>query len=90
MELVWFVVGAVAGLTPLAAVELGRRFRIDWSGWLGLAAGEAAILFCVAWSAASVLEGEPRAASMGLITFGGAGLVILTLTARFLIKPRVE
>lgn len=87
MGLMWFAVGFIAGLSALLAVELYRRFDIDWRGWAGLAVGELLLLFCVAWSTASVAEGEPRAASMGLIMFGGAGLMVLAVTWRLFIDP---
>jgi len=82
MGLMWFTVGLITGLSVFAAVELYKKFDIDWRGWIGLALGEFLILFCIAWSTASVFEGVPRAASMGLLMFGGAGLVTLILTWR--------
>jgi hypothetical protein len=90
MGLMWFVVGLIAGLSVLFAVELNRRFDVGWLGWAGLALGELLVLFCIAWSAASVAEGEPRAASMGLIMFGGAGLVVLAVTWRMFIDPAIR
>jgi hypothetical protein len=86
MGLMWFLVGLITGLSVLAAVELYKRFDIDWRGWIGLALGEFLILFCIAWSTASVFEGVPRAASMGLLMFGGAGLVVLVLTWRLFVQ----
>ena len=85
MGLMWFSVGLIAGLSVLAAVELYKKFDIDWRGWIGLALGEFLVLFCIAWSTASVFEGVPRAASMGLLMFGGSGLIVLVLTWRLLI-----
>jgi hypothetical protein len=82
----WLVVGLIAGLSVLAYVELNRRFSIDWKGWTGLILGEVAILFGIAWTVASVFEGEPRAASMGAMMFGGMGLVILVLAWRLFIE----
>jgi len=86
MGLMWFSVGLIAGLSVLAAVELYKKFDIDWRGWIGLALGEFLVLFCIAWSTASVFEGVPRAASMGLLMFGGAGLVVLVLTWRLFVQ----
>jgi len=86
MGLMWFLVGLIAGLSVLAAGELYKRFDIDWRGWIGLALGEFLVLFCIAWSTASVFEGVPRAASMGLLMFGGAGLVVLVLTWRLFVQ----
>jgi len=86
----WFAVGLIAGLSALLAVELHRRFDIGWKGWTGLATGGLLVLFCIAWSTASVAEGETRAASMGLIMFGGAGLIVLAVTWRMFINPAIQ
>jgi hypothetical protein len=86
MSLVWLGIGLVVGLNLLAYSELSQRLELDWKGWGGLLAGEALVLFCVAWSAASLAEGEPRAASMGLIFFGGSGVLVLVLSWRFFVS----
>jgi len=82
----WFTVGLLAGLSVFAAFELNKRFAVDWIGWSGLASGWFLLLFCIAWSTASVFEGVPRAASMGLLMFGGVGLIVLILTWRLSIQ----
>jgi hypothetical protein len=87
MGLMWFTVGLLVGLSVFGASELHKRLRVDWRGWAGLAVGEVLVLFCIAWSVASVAEGEPRAASMGLLLFGGAGVAVLALTFRLLVAP---
>jgi len=93
MGLMWFAVGLIVGLSALGAVELQKRFRVDWRGWAGLGIGIGLVLFCIAWSVAALAEGEPRAASMGLMLFGGPGVAVLALTFRLLVAPsarRVE
>ena len=87
MGLMWFAVGLIVGLSALGAVELQKRFRVDWRGWTGLGIGIVLVLFCIAWSVAALAEGEPRAASMGLLLFGGAGVAVLALTFRLLVAP---
>jgi hypothetical protein len=86
MGFMWFTVGLITGLSVFVFVELHRRFDLNWLGWSGLILGEFLILFCIAWSTASVFEGVPRAASMGLLMFGGAGLVTLVLTWRLVVQ----
>ena len=86
MGLMWFIVGLITGVSVFVAAELHKRFDIDWRGWVGLALGEFLVLFCIAWSTASVFEGVPRAASMGLLMFGGTGLIVLVLTWRLFIQ----
>jgi len=87
MGMMWTTVGLVAGLSVFVYVELAKRFRLDWRAWTGLILGEFLILFCIAWSVASVAEGVPRSASMGLIMFGGTALIAMILTWRLLIEP---
>lgn len=86
MGLAWTIVGLIAGLSVFVFVELARRYRLDWKAWTGLLFGEFLLLFCIAWCAGSIAEGVPRSASMGLIMFGGLGLVTLILTWRFFIQ----
>jgi len=85
MGLMWFIVGLLTGLSAFAAIELNRRLRIDWRGWGGLGLGVVMVLFCIAWSTAAVAEGEPRAASMGVILMGAPGVAVLALTTRLFI-----
>jgi hypothetical protein len=87
MGLMWFSVGFIAGLSVFIASELHKRFRMDWRSWTGLALGELMVLFCIAWSVAAVAEGEPRAASMGLMVFGAPGVAVLALSARLFVLP---
>ena len=86
MGLMWFTVGLITGLSVFAGVELHKRYDINWLGWSGLVLGEFMILFCIAWSTASIFEGVPRAASMGLLMFGGPGLIVLVLTWRLVVQ----
>jgi hypothetical protein len=85
MGLMWFCLGFIVGISVLVATRLYERFEIDWRGWGGLALGEVMVLFCIAWSVAAVAEGEPRAASMGLIVFGAPGVAVLALTTRLFV-----
>ena len=86
MGLMWFVLGLIVGLSVLAGIELHKRFDLDWRAWSGLLLGETLLLFCIAWSTASMAEGVPRAASMGLLLFGGPALVVLVLTWRLFVQ----
>lgn len=90
LSLTWYIVGLLTGLCAFAVVELNRRFAIDWKGWTGLIGGAFLVLFAIAWLGGSLYEGEPQSASMGLIFFGGAGLIALVLTWRFLIEKSAK
>jgi len=85
MALMWFGVGFIVGISFFIAHWLHARFELDWRAWGGLALGEVMVLFCIAWSVAAVSEGEPRAASMGLMLFGAPGVAVLALTFRLLV-----
>ena len=71
MGLMWLIVGIITGLSIWILFTLNKRFTINWIGWTGLIAGIFFILFAIAWSVSSVLEGVPRSGSMGAIMFGG-------------------
>ncbi len=70
-------------------VNLSGRYRLNNLAWGGMGLGMALILFCIAWGAGSVLEGVPRAAAMGVVFFGFPGIVLLTLTIKY-IDTRME
>jgi len=84
MDLTWFLLGFVSAGVVYFLYELSRKERLDWISWAGLILGIFAVLFGIAWAVGSVLEGEPRAASMGILMFGLSGIILLTLTARFI------
>ena len=83
MGLMWLSVGILAGLSAWILYELKKRFYIDMIAWIGLISGIFLILFGIAWSVSSILEGVPRSGSMGAILFDGLGLITLVLTWRF-------
>ena len=88
MDLTWYVLGALTGVIAYFLYELSRKITLNWLSWSGLIVGSFLILFSIAWSVGAVLEGVPRAGSMGLLIFGLRGIVILTLTGRFVISQR--
>jgi hypothetical protein len=88
MDLTWYVLGALTGVIAYFLYELSRKITLNWLSWSGLIVGSFFILFSIAWSVGAVLEGVPRAGSMGLLLFGLSGIVILTLTGRFITSQR--
>jgi len=88
MDLTWYVLGALTGVIAYFLYELSRKMTLNWLSWSGLIVGSFLILFSIAWSVGAVLEGVPRAGSMGLLLFGLSGIVILTLTGRFIVTQR--
>ena len=90
MGLMWFIEGMLVVLTGLGMLALARRYAIDWKAWVGMITGCLLVLFAIAWAAASYAEGEPQSGAMGIVVFGGAGLVVLALTWRLSIQPAVQ
>jgi hypothetical protein len=82
MGLIWYLIGLLAGGSVWLLWSLARRQQLSLLGLIGLAAGIGLVLFCVAWSMGSVLEGVPRAAAMGIVCFGLPGIVLLTAAGR--------
>jgi hypothetical protein len=88
MGVTWYLIGLVLGLS---AYVLFRKRAQHGLGWLPLSlsgAGIGLILFATAWSVACMLEGVPRAASMGLLLFGLPGIGLTTYGARLIGKAK--
>jgi hypothetical protein len=82
MELMWYVVGILAGFSGYLVYTLSKKYNLGVIGLGSLTTGLFLILFTVAWSVGSVLEGVPRAASMGIVFFAMPGIILLTFTAK--------
>ena len=88
MDLTWYILGVLTGAVAYSLYLISKKKTLNWLLWSGLISGSALILFSIAWAVGSVLEGVPRAASMGLLLFGLSGVVILTLTGRKIISQK--
>ncbi|MBW2439053.1 MAG: dehalogenase [Deltaproteobacteria bacterium] len=84
MDLTWYILGVLTGAVAYSLYLTSKNITLNWLSWSGLITGSALILFSIAWAVGSVLEGVPRAASMGILLFGLSGVIILTLTARMI------
>jgi hypothetical protein len=84
MAFTWYLVGLLAAGSAYILYEYSRVHSLNWISLSGLALGIVLILFSFAWAVGSVLEGVPRAASMGLLLFGLGGIAVLTVTARYI------
>jgi hypothetical protein len=84
MDFTWYILGVLTGAVAYSFYLISKKKSLSWLLWSGLIAGSALILFSIAWAVGSVLEGVPRAASMGILLFGLSGVIILTLTARMM------
>ncbi len=88
MDFTWYILGALTGAVAYTLYLISRKAALNWLSWSGLMIGSSLILFSIAWAVGSVLEGVPRAASMGLLLFGLSGVVVLTLTGRKIISQK--
>ena len=84
MDLTWYLLGVLTGAAAYWLYLTSKKHRLGAVEWTGLVLGIFLILFCIAWIVGTVLEGVPRAASMGIILFAIPGIVLLTLTSRIL------
>lgn len=83
MGFTWYFLGLLTTGSGITLWHFSKRYQLNWLAWSGLSLGIINILFSIAWAVGSVLEGVPRAASMGLLLFGLSGIVILTLAVRY-------
>jgi hypothetical protein len=90
MDLTWYFLGLLTTGSTIFLWHFSKRYQFNWLSWSGLILGIVLILFSIAWAVGSVLEGVPRAASMGLLLFGLSGTVILTLAFRYTLTTRLK
>lgn len=86
IEILFFMLGVIFTLSVGGLYNINKRFKLSGLTWSLLGIGLFLFLFAVAWSASSVLEGEPRAASMGVVVFGIPSLLLITLGMRLVLK----
>ena len=83
MDLAWFALGALTFASGIAIWRLSQRYRLNWLALSGLILGVFLVLFSIAWGVGAVLEGVPRAGSMGILLFGLPGILLLTSSLRY-------
>ena len=88
IEILFFCLGVLTTLSVGALIYLNRAYHFDWKSWALSGTGVFLLIFCVAWSASSVLEGEPQAAALGLVFFGCPAMVFFLLTRRLVIAAK--
>lgn len=79
IEILFFLLGVITTLIAVGLYTWNKQAGFNWSAWILLLLGAFLMVFSIAWSVSSVLEGEPRAASMGLVVFGIPGLILVAL-----------
>ena len=89
-ETLFFCLGVLGTLLGGALVVLQKTHEFRWYANLLAAIGIFLLLFTIAWSVSSVLEGEPQAANMGLLVFGLPTLLLLGVTRRLVRRRGAE
>ena len=86
MGLTWYILGLLTTGSAIFIWNLSRKYDLNWKAWLGLALGVILALFAIAWGVGAVLEGVPRAGSMGILFFGLPGIVLFSATYSYSTK----
>jgi len=86
IEILFFVLGALFTLLIVALIQYNKKYKFNWLAWTLYILASFFFLFTIAWSVSSVLEGEPRAGSMGLAFFGLISLILFALGRRVMVK----
>jgi len=89
IEILFFTLGVITTLSGCLLVKLNKKYKFNIALWLSFITGFLFLIFCLAWSISSIIEGEPRAASMGYIFFGLPG-ILLVINGSRLLKSRVK
>ena len=91
MELVqWFFLGILFTLSVQGLAYLSVIVRLEWYTRVGLITGVFAVLFGIAWTGVSFLEGIPQSGALGLVFFSGGGAILLVLIWRYLVGPSLS
>jgi len=89
MGVMWFCLGAVfvGILWSLFAWNKKRNIKISIFGWGILLLTLFSLLFTIAWSVSSFIEGEIQAAGAGLLFFGSVTLLLFAIAFRIIKNP---
>lgn len=88
IEILFFTLGLLTALFAVALVKYNQELKFDKWSWSTLILGGFLAIFCLAWSVSSVLEGVPRAASMGMVVFGLPSIILLLLGRKMALKKK--
>lgn len=86
IEVLFYVLGVLSTLLVVGFFKMKQFYTFDWKGTVLAFFGMSLLVFCLAWSASSVLENEPQAAAMGLLVFGLPVLIIFGILRRLIHK----
>lgn len=86
IEMLFFSLGLLTALFIVLLIKNNRELMFNKWSWITLITGGSLALFCIAWSVSAVLEGVPRASSMGLVVFGIPSILLLLLGRKMALK----
>jgi len=69
IEVLFFVLGNITALSVIGMIYFHKKMKFKWPSWVCLILGTFLLIFGLAWSLSSIMEGESRAASMGMLLF---------------------
>ena len=72
--LFYIILGGLMALATFAVYKYHGRTSLDWKSWVLAGIAIVLVAFGLAWAYTSMLEGEPRAAVMGIVMFSGTGV----------------
>lgn len=87
-ETLFYLLGILTTLFVMGLLKYNKQLKFNALGWSLLGMGGFLFIFCIAWSVSSVLEGVPRAASMGLVVFGIPSLLFLLFGRKVALKKK--
>ena len=89
VEILFFSLGVITTLGVMTVFYYNKKLKFNAGAWSSICIGMFLLIFGIAWSISSVLEGEPRAASMGMIVFGIPSIILMILGRRLALKKKI-
>ena len=86
----WFSLGIISMLAINGMVYAHQVIKLKWYTLPLLLTGILTMLFGIAWSGSSFIEGYAQSGAMGLSIFTGSGLLIVLMTWRHLVAPGLK
>lgn len=86
IEILFYLLGVCTILGVNIMIYYSKKYILKWSSWTLAILTIFLILFTMAWSWSSILEEEPQAAGLGLITFGIPALIFVFITRKTIYK----
>lgn len=86
IEILFFVLGVISAVGIYTINHYHKKIKFNTASWISICLGFFLLIFTIAWSSSSILEGEPRASSMGMVVFGIPSIILLVLGRRIALK----